>query len=158
MTTPLLDALTSLVEAHLCRSSKLRPPMRRVPWPQPRAHRAAPRRTKPGGDVLPFEEDESLADHEVRFRQLEIVRAFALERLEASDEAASIYQKHAAYFLSLAEVAATELSGPDQAAWLARLEMEHDNLRAALDWARKRGDVTLGVAVGRSVGAVLATP
>jgi predicted ATPase len=153
VTTPMLDELTSLVEAHLLQIVEAAGTDGTGTFgPAPSAPGSAPAQRSRGGAVLPFDEDEYLADHEVRFRQLEILRAFALERLEASDEAASVYQKHAAYFLSLAEVAATELSGPDQAAWLARLEMEHDNLRAALDWARKRGDVTLGLRLAGALG------
>ena len=59
-----------------------------------------------------FDTDGLLADHEVRFRQLETVQAFALEQLEASGEAGVVREKHAAYYLRLAEAAAAELSGP----------------------------------------------
>ena len=57
-----------------------------------------------------FDTDGLLADHEVRFRQLETVQAFALEQLEASGEAGVVREKHAAYYLRLAEAAAAELS------------------------------------------------
>ncbi len=141
-----LDGMTALVDAHLLQTVETAAAEgagTQAPALSPPAIRPAERRR--AGMARLFGEDEPLADHEIRFRQLETVRAFALEKLEASDEAASIYQKHAAFFLSLAETAATELFGPDQGAWLARLELEHDNLRAALDWARKSGDVTLGL-------------
>jgi predicted ATPase/DNA-binding XRE family transcriptional regulator len=69
-----------------------------------------------------------------RFWMLETIREYALEQLEASGETARLRDRHRAWFLRLAETAAPHLRGPDQVRWLDRLEMEHDNLRAALDW------------------------
>jgi predicted ATPase/class 3 adenylate cyclase len=77
--------------------------------------------------------DEEAA--EPRFELLDTIRAFAAEQLEASGEAAAIRRRHAEAFLDLAETAAPQLAGASQRQWLDRLERDHDNLRAALDWA-----------------------
>ncbi len=69
-----------------------------------------------------------------RYRLLETVREYALEQLAATGEMEAARERHAAYFLTLAEQAAPHLHGPDPGPWLARLETEHDNLRAALAW------------------------
>ena len=50
-----------------------------------------------------------------------------------------MHDRHAAYFLALAEPAETELHGAGQLAWLNRLETEHDNLGAALSWLVEHG-------------------
>lgn len=81
-----------------------------------------------------------LAGGEPRFRMLETLREYAIERLAASGELEEIRRRHAAYYLNLAERAEPELVGPKQAIWLARLEEEHDNLRAALQWAIERSE------------------
>jgi tetratricopeptide (TPR) repeat protein len=73
---------------------------------------------------------------------LETIREYALERLEASAEAAELRRRHAAHFLALAEEAEPNLRG-DPKEWLDRLEPEHDNLRAALDHLEAAGETQL---------------
>ena len=78
---------------------------------------------------------------EPRFTMLETIREYALERLEASGETRLLRQYHAGYYLTLAGRAEPELrAGPQQVAWLDRLEQEHGNLRAALTWSLERGE------------------
>jgi predicted ATPase/DNA-binding CsgD family transcriptional regulator len=80
-----------------------------------------------------------------RYRMLETIREFALERLAASGDLDTARQRHAAYYLALAEQAEPELWGPEEQTWLGRMEQEHENFRAALRWAGERGDEHLSV-------------
>ncbi len=77
---------------------------------------------------------EEMVEEEPRFVMLETIREYARERLELSGEAEEIRRLHAEYFLALAEQGASEQQGPEEAAWLERLDLEHDNMRAALSW------------------------
>jgi predicted ATPase/class 3 adenylate cyclase len=102
-----------------------------------------------GGDVLTGLDE--LADQSLlrrmpdydppRLQMLQTIREFALEKLEASGEQDLIRGRHAEAFRELASGAASRFFGPDQKEWLDRLDLEHDNLRAALDWYEARGDV-----------------
>lgn len=83
-----------------------------------------------------------------RFSMLETLRAYGLERLEERGESAEAHHRHAVYYLALAEEAEEGLKGPRQADWLARLNEEHDNLRAALRWSLDTGDRTIGLSLG----------
>jgi predicted ATPase/transcriptional regulator with XRE-family HTH domain/Tfp pilus assembly protein PilF len=80
-----------------------------------------------------------------RFTMLETVREYGLERLETSGEAAAVQRAHATFFLSLVEAVEPHLIGPDQVATLARLEGEHDNLRAVLRWACEHHEAAMGL-------------
>jgi non-specific serine/threonine protein kinase len=82
---------------------------------------------------------------EPRFGMLQVIREYALERMEASGEAEALRRAHAAAVLALAEKAEPELTGPAAGAWLDRLEREHDNLRATLGWAREQGEAETGL-------------
>lgn len=74
-------------------------------------------------------------DDAMRFRMLESLREFAEDQLaEDQDARARLLRRHTRYFLQLAGQAQEGLVGPDQARWLDRLEAEHANLRAALEW------------------------
>jgi predicted ATPase/DNA-binding SARP family transcriptional activator len=72
---------------------------------------------------------------EPRFRMLDTIREYAVRRLEESSSADDARRAHFDYFLDVAETADHQLTGPDQRAWLHRLEAEHDNLRAAYAYA-----------------------
>ena len=69
------------------------------------------------------------------FSMLETIREYAAERLDVRGETTATQRRLAEAMIRLAESASSRLSGADQRAWLDRLEREHDNLRASLDWA-----------------------
>ena len=94
---------------------------------------------------------EDAADGSPRLTMLETIREFGLERLRAAGEATNARRAHAVGFLAFAERAEPALTGPDQAAWFDRLELEHDNLRTALSWAVDVGDVDLALRLGKSL-------
>jgi predicted ATPase len=82
---------------------------------------------------------------ELRFGLLETIRDYALERLDADGERALVRARHAAYYLGSAEVVVDQISSGHQATWLRSLELEHDNLRAALAWCHEAREPELGL-------------
>ena len=86
---------------------------------------------------------------ETRFYMLSIIREFALERLAESCDEPATQRAHAAYQLVLAEEGAGDATaGPG---WFDRLELEHNNLRAALDYLLKIGDADWGLRLGTAL-------
>jgi DNA-binding SARP family transcriptional activator len=81
----------------------------------------------------------------IRYRMLEPLRQYALEKLAESAEIQEVQNRHAEFFLALAEEAEPQMRGPEQAAWFGRLETEHDNLRVALSWALEHEEAELGL-------------
>jgi predicted ATPase len=71
---------------------------------------------------------------ESRFRMLEVVRDFGFECLSLAGNAPAIQRRHGQYYLTVAQEAQKEMVGRNGAFWMKRLEREHDNLRAALEW------------------------
>ena len=92
---------------------------------------------------MPASADQPTGQH--RYTLLETIREYGLEQLTLSGELAAIQQAHAAYYLALATAAEPHLAGPDQGLWLERLAVEHDNLRAALQWTLEGGDAPLAL-------------
>lgn len=74
-------------------------------------------------------------DIETRFAMLEMIREYALERLEQSGEAKAVRRLHAEYYQALLKSATLEWSDPGEGEWLDRLDVERHNLRSALRWA-----------------------
>jgi predicted ATPase len=113
-----------------------------------------------GSDALPV--INTLAEHSLlrpirdsggraRLTMLETIREYALERLSAEDDESAVRLLHAEHHMQLAETGAQALSGPDQATWLYRLEQEHDNLRAALNWAEANGEAEIALRIGAAL-------
>lgn len=95
------------------------------------------------------------SDGDVRFGMLETMREYASERLREREDAELRRRAHAEHFLALAEEAEPELKGEGAAAWLARLEDEHDNFRAALGWARRAGATELELRLASALDVFL---
>lgn len=89
-------------------------------------------------------------DGERRFGMLEVVREYAGSALEAAGEHDAVSRAHAEYFVSLGERAEPFLQAAQTAEWLDRLEDEHDNLRAAMQWSLNN-DPTMAVRLAVSV-------
>jgi predicted ATPase len=89
---------------------------------------------------------------EVRLRALETLREYGAELL-SSQERAALRQRHAEHYLAFAEDAHPELRGKDQGRWLRRLERDHDNFRAALEWFKSAED---GAEAGLRLACALA--
>ncbi|MDR7521064.1 MAG: LuxR C-terminal-related transcriptional regulator [Armatimonadota bacterium] len=94
--------------------------------------------------------DQSLAVREVRDGQIRCrlpaaVRARGREWLLQADEAAEVFRRHRGFFLAMAEQAGHEMNGPRQAEVATSLDLEYDNLRAALEGFRDSGDTVGGL-------------
>ena len=70
---------------------------------------------------------------QTRYRLLETVRQYGMDRLVECGEADAVRERHQMFFAGFAESAEPMLRGPEQAVWLNKLERDHDNLRAVLE-------------------------
>ena len=82
---------------------------------------------------------------ESRFRMLETIREYAMERLESSSDSEAIRRRHATYFVELSGRTSADLAAGVRDEWLDRLDDEHDNVRTALQWAYDNNETELGL-------------
>jgi predicted ATPase len=75
-------------------------------------------------------------DGSARYALLETIRQYGNEKLLASGEAKTTHARHGAFYLALAERADAEINGPNQSERLRELDLEYDNIRAALEWSK----------------------
>ncbi len=101
------------------------------------------------GLIVPIDASD---DHR-RFRSLETIREYAIEQLAISGEEVAARDAHADYYVRLARSGAGELTGPNQAIWLDRLDAEIHNFRTAFEWlmgaprtSTSRATMALGLA------------
>ncbi|HEY7471835.1 MAG TPA: tetratricopeptide repeat protein [Gemmatimonadota bacterium] len=108
-------------------------------------------------DLLATLVDKSLlrqvetGEGEPRFQMLETVRQYGMGLLETLGEIASARRRQLDYFVSLVSQAEPFLTGPEQSTWLDRLERDHENIAAAIDWALEAGEVETAVRLGSAV-------
>ncbi len=97
--------------------------------------------------------DQSLiVQRGARFRLLETIREYALERLAGHADAEAVHERHAQWFAQLAEQAEDGLRGAQQQAVLERFEIEQGNFRAALDWSLRQPTSTLALRLAAALG------
>lgn len=108
-------------------------------------------------DLLGLLVDKCLVETEqhagfTRYRLLDTIKGYGSERLALCGEEASFLARHQQWFLALAEQAEPALTGPHQQQWLDRVELDHDNLRAALDQAATGRDAQASLRLAAALG------
>ncbi len=88
---------------------------------------------------------------EPRIGMLETVREYGREMLARCEERETTRRLHAVYYLSLAEQAVHAWEGPQHSVWLDRLERDHDNLRAAMQWSLEQEEVEMAFRFGQAL-------
>jgi predicted ATPase/class 3 adenylate cyclase/Flp pilus assembly protein TadD len=88
---------------------------------------------------------------ETRFTMLETIREYAAEQLQGSGEIETLMPRYVAYYRTRAEAAERGWEGADQAVWMARMEMDHSNVRAALQWTYDQRWIAEGLALAAAL-------
>jgi predicted ATPase/DNA-binding XRE family transcriptional regulator len=96
-------------------------------------------------------QDSSVPDGPARFRMLEPIRLFALDRLRAAGEEPVVRGRHAAFYARLTESLDALTLGTDPEVWLQQQQLDLDNIRSALDWAVATGEDDLAVRLTVSI-------
>ena len=88
---------------------------------------------------------------ETRYRLLETIRQYALEKLVETGEASVIRDRHLDFYLSLAEKSEPHIFGHESVIWINRLDKELDNIRAAMDWSTNSGKAVAALRMAGSL-------
>ncbi len=91
------------------------------------------------------------AHPEPRFGMLQVIREFALEKLDAGGDAEAVRRRHAEHVMSFTERAGPELVGFEMRAWNHRLQRDEENIRSALRWAIESGDAQIGLRTASAI-------
>jgi predicted ATPase/DNA-binding SARP family transcriptional activator len=95
--------------------------------------------------------DEISKVSETRYRLLETIRQYALEKLVGIGEASAIRDQHLGFYLSLAEKSEPYIFSSESTAWISRLDKELDNIRAAMDWSTNSGKAAAALQIAGSL-------
>jgi predicted ATPase/DNA-binding CsgD family transcriptional regulator len=88
---------------------------------------------------------------QIRYRMLESVRDYGLEKLRSRGEEAPLRMRHRDHFSRLCLEASKHLTDASQPQWFDRLESDHHNVRAALDWCVENGEPETGCAMACNI-------
>lgn len=94
---------------------------------------------------------DTLRRGEARYALLETIREYAQEKLSASGAWSLVHDRHLQCFLALTEETSPKLTGPYQQLWLTWLDGEYDNIRAALTWSLKSGQIKAGLRIATAL-------
>lgn len=95
--------------------------------------------------------EEVSKTNETRYRLLETIRQYALEKLTGADEARAIRDRHLEFYLELAEKSEPYIFSSKSIEWVSRLGKELDNIRAAMDWSTNSGKATSALQMAGSL-------
>jgi predicted ATPase/DNA-binding SARP family transcriptional activator len=97
-------------------------------------------------------------DYSGRYLIHELLRQYGREKLQVAGDFEQTKERHLLFFLQLSQESVPKLDGPEQVTWLNKLETEHDNFRAALEWARTaEGQAQSGLLLATSLRGFFGT-